>query len=838
MAGVTMQRITKLGSCLAGAVAILSGGPLPATPTPAAASRPGTSALYGKLPLSFEANEGQVDRAVKFLSRGEGYALFLTATEAVLTLAGPRHETAVVRMGPAGGNRHPRMVGLNRLTMESNYFRGNDPQQWHTGVATYAGVRYEGVYAGVDLVFRGNRRQLEYDLVIAPGADPRRIRLAFRGADPITIGPRGELILHTPAGDVIQQPPAVYQEAGKEPRQIEGHYVLLAPALSGGRPESAQCEVGFAVGPYDRGRPLIIDPVLAYSTFLGAGGDDRAFAIAVDGLGNAYLTGLTSSLTFPGISGSSIQAANLGGFFDVFVTKVNPAGTAIVYSTFLGGSGAEHGNSIAVDGAGNVYVTGNTTSTTFPGVNGSSIQPAPGGGVDAFLTKINATGTAIVFSTFLGGGGDDSGNGVAVDGAGNVIVMGNTTSTTFPGVNGSSIQPANGGGVDLFVAKINPAGTAIVYSTFLGGSGDEIGRGLAVDAGGNAYLTGQTTSATFPGVSGSSLQPGSGGGFDAFVIKINPGGTAIVYSTFLGGSGTDVGHGIAVDAAGNAYVTGQTSSAAFPGVTVRSLQGNNGGGFDAFVTMIDSEGAGIVYSTFLGGIGDDAGLGIAVDDAGNAYVTGFTTSTNFPGVGAGSLQAENAGSSDAFVTAIGPGGAAFVYSTYLGGSRDDAGFGIALDGTGSAYVAGATNSASFPGVGGGAIQPANAGGLWDAFVTKLANCVGTSTNLCLANDRFAVRAAWNTGDGRTGVGQVVRLTPDTGYIWFFSSANVEAVVKVLDGCALGGHFWVFAGGLTNVKLVLTVTDTQTGAITTYTNPPKTAFQPIQDTSAFACSGSS
>jgi len=711
-----LQHLLRLHLLLATA-AILVGGAGPLAAAPGTATQARLAEAYGKMPLSFEANEGQVDKAVKFLSRGQGYSIFLTPAEAVLSLRGGQHETAVVRLEVAGGKRAPRVVGLDPQATKSNYFLGNDTSRWHTGVSHYARVRYADVYPGIDLVYRGNQRQLEYDFVVAAGADPRRIRLAFQGVNALTIGAQGELILHTAQGDLVQHAPVLYQEAGEERQPIEGRYVLRTGH-----------QVGFAVGRYDRGRPLVIDPVLAYSTFLGGSGDDESRGMTVDAAGNAYVTGLTTSTTFPGVNGSSIQPAHgvNPGFADVFVTKINATGTAIVYSTFLGGSGIEWGIGIAVDGAGNAYVTGFTGSTSFPGVGGASIQPTYGGGdSDVFVTKINAAGTAIVYSTFLGGSAAEWGLGIGVDGAGNAYVTGFTNSTTFPGVDGSSIQPSNAGGgtpADAFVTKINPGGTAIVYSTFLGGGGTDVANAIAVDAAGNAYLTGETFSTDFPGVNGSSIQPANGNFGDAFVTKINPAGTAIIYSTYLGGSFNDVGRGIAIDGAGSAYVTGGTDSASFPGVNGGSIQPANGGGnssADAFVTKINPAGTAIVYSTFLGGSASDLGLGIAVDGAGSAFVTGGTESTTFPGVNGNSIQPANGGGQDVFVTKINPTGTAIVYSTFLGGSGFEAALGVALDAAGSAYVAGYTGSATFPGVDGSSLQPANGGGSDDAFVTKI-----------------------------------------------------------------------------------------------------------------------
>jgi hypothetical protein len=697
-----MQRIVHPASWVF-AVVILLGGTVPVAAAPDAATQARVAELYGRLPLTFEANQGQVDGAVRFLCRGQGYTVFLTPTEAVWSLRGAQRDTAVVRMQLVGGNDDPRVVGVDPQSMTSNYLLGNDPRHWHTGVAHYARVRAAGVYPGVDLIYRGNQRQLEYDFVIAPGADPERIRLAFRGVDAIRLGAQGELILQTANGDLVQHAPVVYQEWGERRQRIAGRYVLAG----------ARREVGFAVGRYDRTRPLIIDPVVSYSTFLGGSSNDNGFGIAVDGAGNAYVTGHTLSPTFPGVSGSSIQPAN-AGIEDVFVTKINPTGTAIVYSTFLGGSAHDFGFGIAVDGAGHAYVTGGTNSTTFTGVTGSSIQPTNASNFffdDAFVTKLNPAGTAIVYSTFLGGSESDIGFGIAADGAGNAYVVGETSSPTFPGVGGGSLQPAFGGGSDVFVTKIDPMGTAIVYSTFLGGTARDGGAAIAVDATGSAYVTGLTSSAIFPGVSGSSIQPARNGVRDAFVTKIDPTGTAIVYSTFLGGSFEDRGAGIAVDGAGNAHVTGVTHTNTGP---------PPGGASDAFATKINPGGTAIVYSLLVGGSGAETGNSIAVDGAGNAYVTGVTSSTTFPGVSGSSIQpAYGGGPSDAFVTKIDPGGA-IVWSTFLGGSGIETGFAVAVDGAGSAYVTGKTSSTTFPGVSSSSLQPAN-GGFEDAFVIKISD---------------------------------------------------------------------------------------------------------------------
>lgn len=669
----------------------------------ARAALPATAAPdYGRLPLSFEANSGQVDPAVRFLSRGRGYTLFLTSSAAVLRLSGPRHEATVVRMQLAGGKKTPHIAGLDPLATKSNYLLGNDPSRWRIGVPHYARVRYEAVYPGIDLIYHGSPR-LEYDFLLAPGADPQQIRLDFSGVDAVTIGARGELVLRTAQGDFVQPPPVVYQEAGRERQQVEGRYVVQGARVS------------FAIGRYDRRRPLMIDPVLVYSSFLGGGKEDSGCGIAVDGAGNAYISTRTDSLTFPGVNAGSIQPANANGN-DVVVTKINSRGTAIIYSTFLGGNSDDDVAGIAVDQEGNAYMTGWTFSTTFSGVNAGSIQPShngPVGFVDGFVIKINASGTAIAYATFLGGFFGDRGEAIAVDNTGNAIVTGETNSGDFPG------QSHPSGTLDVFVTKINPAGTAIVYSAFLGGSDWDEGHGIAVDASGSVYVTGFTFSPNFSGVGAGSIQPThGGGGYEAFVSKINSTGTATVYSTFLGGAGADIGSGIAVDAAGNAYVTGTTSSALFPGVGIGSIQSSLGGDVDAFVTKINPSGSTIVYSTFLGGISDDSGNSIAVDGTGGAFVAGTTWSSVFPGIDDRSIQPVIGGQSDAFVARLNPAGTAIDSATFIGGRGGDSGLGLAIDKRGGAYVTGQTNSDNFPGVTAGSIQPARSGGN-DGFVVKV-----------------------------------------------------------------------------------------------------------------------
>jgi hypothetical protein len=678
---------------------------------------------YGKLPLSFEANQGQSDPQVKYLSRGTGYSLFLTSNEAVLALqlsapspAGSGQAKnvhrppvshrpsvgAVLRMKLLNTNPKTEVSGQDELPGKSNYFIGNDPKKWHTNVRQFAKVRYENVYPGVDLVYYGNQQELEYDFVLQPGASPQAIRLGIAGAKRLHLE-HGDLVLTSAGGDVHLRSPHIYQEANGVRHEVRGRYLI-----------KSKNEVGFEVATYDRRRALVIDPVLAYSTYLGGSSRDGAYAIAVDSEGNAYVTGVTNSTDFPTTPGA-LQKTCCGAF----VTKINPGGVGLVYSTYLGGTNIGYG--IAIDTAGNAYVTGSTRSTDFPTVN--AIQPTFGGVEDGFLTKINAAGSALVYSTYLGGSDFDWSQGVAVDTAGNAYVTGITASPDFPTAN--AIQPNHGAEKywNAFVTKINASGNAFVYSTYLSGSSSDWGEGIAADTAGNAYVTGSASSTDFP-TTANALQRTKHGGGDAFVTKFNANGSAFVYSTYLGGSWADFGVSIAVDSAGNAYVTGPTSSTDFP--TANAIQPAFGGVWDAFVTKINASGTALVYSTYLGGsdsdmyVSDGGKGGIAIDTAGNAYVTGTTRSTDFPTVNA--IQPAKRGLEDVFVTMVNSDGSALVYSTYLGGYSHDYAGGIAASGAGSAYLAGDTYSKNFPTTLGAYQQSKHVGthNYYDAFVTRIA----------------------------------------------------------------------------------------------------------------------
>ena len=698
------------------------------------------AATSDALALNFELNQGQTHKRVKFLARSEGYVLFLTPTEAVMALDNPvahrrgkddsdfdsskekaKPPRSIVRMKLRGANPKPEIEGLDQLATRSNYFTGSDPTAWRTDVPNYARVRYAEVYPGIDLVYYGSQRRLEYDFIVAPGSDPGIIEIGFGGIQDFEISRTGELLLHTPVGDMRQSKPVAYQELNGVREEVAVNYIPLGTG-----------RIGFQLGDYDPSRQLVIDPVLVYSTYLGGSGFDQGYAIAVDSLGNAYVTGQTAAIDFPTTAGAF--QTNYGGG-DAFVAKLNPSGSALVYSTYISGAS---GNGIAVDSAGNAYITGDAGPLSFPTTAGA-FQTAPVGS-DTFITKLNPSGSALVYSARFGGNLDDFGRGIALDGAGNAYITGWTvcrsTICTFPTVN--AFQPNfAGGNNDAFVTKIDSTGTSLIFSTYLGGGKiingtEDWGEAIAVDSFGSAYVTGYTYSPDFPVTAGAFDTTRAG--LDAFVTKFTPDGASLVYSTFLGGAGREQGQGIAVDANGNAYVTGITESfdspftSAYEGFPVTAGAFQTKGSYDAFVTKLNSKGSALIYSTYLGGTaGVDRGWAIALDAANNAYVTGDTASTNFPIANA--IQAGfGGGATDVFVTKLNASGSALVYSTFLGGNLTDEGRGIASNGSGDVFVTGDTSSANFPTS--NPLQVSNGGGIEnhdDAFVVRIGDTTPTPT---------------------------------------------------------------------------------------------------------------
>jgi hypothetical protein len=704
---------------------------------------------YNKSPLCFEANKGQINKEIKFLSRGLGHSFFLKQNETILRLnkiSSNHIQQHLVKMRFLGANLNPKIEGLDKLPTKVNYIIGNNPNKWLKGIRTYKKIKYNNIYPGIDLVYYGNQKQLEYDFVVSPGANPKNIKISFSGIEKINKDEHGELVLHTTYGDIIQRAPIIYQVVNGVNKKIEGGYEFSKDGKS----------IGFNVLAYDQTKPLIIDPVLVYSTFLGGINNDFGWAVDVDSKGNAYVAGSTLSVSdFPTTSG--VVQPNFGGGAagsNIFVTKFNPQGTP-VYSTYLGGSGLTFGFDIKVDKEGNVYVGGTAYSqTSFP-TTMDAFQPTFGGGsADAVIAKLNPAGSSLVFSTFLGGASFDGGTdqfgqdgelndgnlifdsfwhlGIDIDAEKNVYVTGTTFSLNFPTTMGAfQVAKAGSGPTDAFVTKLNPSGSALIYSTFLGGGSAETGNDIAVDASGNAYLAGSTGSTDFPTTQGSFLptlnSPGNG-----YVAKLNPSGSALVYSSYLGGSSDDSAFSIDIDDKGNAYVTGETAAAINPPffpVTEGVFQMTYAGGvLDTYVTKVNPDGSMLVYSTFLGGTQAEHGNAIAVDKNGNAYVIGHTNSNDYPVKD--QIQTEpNDGNFDVFVTKLNPSGSALDYSTYLGGSQFEDGLGIAVDSTGAAYIAGYTevpvNPPFFPTTS-GAFQGMVAGNA-DAFVAKISGSLSAET---------------------------------------------------------------------------------------------------------------
>jgi len=696
--------------------------------TEAAVSEPGAAPqmseqealdAYGKLPLSFIPNAGQTDKAVRYYAQGAGYSFFFTKEGAMLSVAeGKGRGGHALALDFLGSDPDATLTASDQLAGKVNYLIGDDPAKWRRGLSTHGELLYGGLWPGIDMTVRGEGGKLKYEFHLKPGESIDEVRLGYRGAEALKVGDGGELLVRTSLGTLKDAAPVSYQRIGGKRVPVKSRYVLKG---DGG--------YGFAVGAYDPRYPLVIDPGLDYSTFLGGAGLDGgqgSQGIAVRD-GKAYVTGFTSSTDYPTTPGAFDRIFNGGG--DAFVTKLNASGSALAYSTFLGGAGSDASSDIAVDGMGRTYVTGQTSSLDYPTTRGAFDRTFNGGG-DAFVTKLNASGSRLAYSTFLGGGTDfDSGRAIEVDRMGQAYMTGFTFSSDYPTTPGAFDTTFNGNSEDsdAFVTKLNAAGSGLAYSTYLGGTsvfgemtGDD-GWDIAVREG-RAYVAGITNSANYPTTSGAFDRTFNGGvdDVDAFVTKLNATGSALAYSTFLGGASGARGFGIAVDREGRAYVTGNTSSTDYP-TTSGAFDRTFNGSSDAFVTKLNASGSELAYSTFLGGTSSDGGLGIAVDREGKAYVTGFTSSTDYPTT-RGAFDRTFNGEEDAFVTKLNASGSELAYSTFLGGTNFDLGLRIAVR-EGRLYVTGQTRSSDYPTTSGAFDTTFNGGGDahfgGDAFVTKL-----------------------------------------------------------------------------------------------------------------------
>jgi len=789
---------------------------------------------YGNLPLAFEPNTGQFDPQVRFLSHSQGMTVFFTGDEAVMVLhrterPDPRRsrrnevhrkaDTEVVRMKLAGAAAPARTEALEKLPGTSNYFIGNDPAKWRTNIPNYGRIRYKGVYPGVDMVAYGNQRQLEYDLVVAPGADASRIELAWEGAGRMELDSAGDLVLTTRLGDVVQKRPRVYQEIGGRPVEIAAHYSLRA----GGR-------VQFALARYDRGLPLVIDPVtVVYGTYLGS--SEQGTAIAVDATGAAYVTGYTYDALFPLKTPfqSTNKDANCSGA-TTFVTKLAPAGNALVYSSYLGGSCEDDPNGIAVDGNGAAYIVGTAGSLDFPRVNpyqSSCPNNIPGGQYGGvFVTKIQPAGYPLAYSTYLCGGYSDHGGGIAVDINGSAYVTGDTSSNNWP-VKGPHQLMLNGD-TDAFVTKLSVDGGSLVYSTYLGGSGNDCGTSIALDSTGAAYIGGWTDSSDYPVANAlQSKEAVPEGWYTGFVTKLSPDGTSLGYSTYLGGSGEEKVLGIAVDAGNAAFVTGYTYSTDFPTRYPAQSTNNNPDAGTCFVTKLATAGNALIWSTYLGGspINGTAGdvcYGIAADNAKESWVTGRTDSPDFPVLLP--YQASMPGTNLAFVTKYSSTGT-MAYSTFLGGNGDAEAFGIAIDSAGAAYITGDADSENFPVPNGYQRTTGPSGGPFVAKLqlsgsaTTVVNTTPTGLTFTVDGTTYTTGQSftWTAGTSHTiGVTSPQTVTGGAGTRYAFASwSDSGAASHTITASSAGG---TYTASFTT-QYLLTVAESPAAGGTVTENPP-------------------
>jgi len=826
-----------------------------------------------KLPLYFIENKGQVDARVAFYVQGKNQIIYFTPDGLTLVLRenfrdmaqvaslgasaaaeSSEHELSplsprrlAVKLDFVGADSRVKPQGEEPTPALISYFVGPE-SEWKTGLRTYRRLVYRDLWPGIDLVYSGTVQRLKYMFVVHPGADPNRIKLRYRGADAVSVNERGHLEVQTALGAFQDDKPSAYQEIDGRAVDVRVGYGVQPQADSG------SYQYGFHLGSYDPALPLIIDPtLLVYAGFIGGAGSDRGNAIAVDGAGNAYITGETNSAqtTFPDGNGFGVIPGSdktQNGGVDAFVAKVNADGTGLIYASFIGGSGDDRGRGIALrpgesgcPPACSVYIVGetNSTETTFPKTIGPDLTHNVG--VDAFVVKLNATGTALVYAGYVGGSGDDLGKGIAVDSAGNAYITGetNSTQTTFPDGNGFGPIPGFdqtlNGGVDAFVARVKADGSGLEYAGYVGGLENDRGNGIALKPGEtgcppdcSVYIVGETSSdrTTFLDANGFGAVPGfdqtQNGGVDAFVVKVKADASGFDYATYVGGSLDDRGLGIAVDSAGNAYITGETNSGqtSFPDGngfgTVPGFDQTQNGGVDAFVAKVKADASGLDYATYVGGSLDDRGLGIAVDSAGNAYITGETNSTEatFPdgnGFGAvpGPDRTQNGGV-DAFVAAFNAAGTGFLYATYLGGSGEDRGKGIALDGNADAYVVGETSSTetTFP----DRIGPdlTQNGGV-DAFIAKICSALCSDLRVTKSDSPDPVRVGDDltytitvTNNGPSdATGVIVTDTLPASVVFVSATPSAGSCVGTTTVvCDLGG---LINGASATVTIVTTTT---------------------------------
>jgi len=746
-------------------------------PAPSASPASATAGMAFPAPQGvwFEQNLGQFAEPALFKVRAADQEGFLTPHGVVSILSGADGSQGVaIEMLFVDADPQVMAVPAGRLPGVSNYLRGDDPTKWVTSVPHYAQVTLLDVYPGIDVTFHGDGEgRLKYDIIVRPGADARRIQIAFDGIDASRLDEDGNLLLETAVGTLRHDAPWTFQPLDEAADALDAAAHVTVDSAYVLEQDGT---VRFRVGDYDRSLPLVIDP-LVYSTFIGANGWEQAHAVAVDAARNTYVAGITEDTDFPTTTGAYDRTHN--GDFDVFVTKMNAAGTALIFSTYIGGTAEDQVDDMALDAAGNVFLAGVTYSSNYPTTIGA-VDRTYGGVSDAFVTALGPTGGSLVFSTFLGGSNYDLATGVAIDAGGNVYAVGFTQSLNFP-VTAGVHQTTRSGILDSFVTKLTPSGNAYSYSTYLGGSDRDFLSDVAVDASGNAIVTGETFSTDYATTAGAYRTTFAGGDSDAIVSKLNPTGAALVFSTFLGGSGEDRSNALALDTTGNVHLGGWTESTNFP-VTSGVFQPTNAGGcsgstLDGFVTKLNSFGSALQYSSYLGGDCGDRIADVAVDGAGNAYLTGHTASGDFPTT-PGAFQTTRPGTAgwEVFVTKVNPSASALSYSTFIGSTGEEEGFGIAVDGAANAYVVGKSSSSGsgFP-VTPGAYDTIH-GFSWDAFSLKLAFTVpGVPQGFSAACAQRGVALSWSPPN-ESAVAE---------YRVYYGTTNPPTTVEVLPATATG-----------------------------------------------------
>lgn len=797
-------------------------------------------AVLGQLPLSFEPNVGQAGSSIEYVARSSGGTLLFAPSAIGLVLSNGNVSKASV-VDDATSSQMVSMqfvdasgaVGIEageQMAGKINYMVGNDASKWKTDVATYGDIAYAGLYPGVDLEYTGSDGLLKGTYSVAAGVDPGVVRWQYLNAQKVSVDAAGNLQIVVSGGadaealTLTEHAPVAWQDVDGQRVSVAVSYVVAEDG-----------SIEFAVGAYDAKQPLIIDPTITYSTYLGGNSRDYGGGIGVDSAGNIVVAGSTESTNFPTMNPLQATCASCAnGLADVIVSKFNPAGSALIYSTYLGGDGNDGTVDMQVDPDGNAYVTGQTDSTNFPTAN--AYRATPMGLYDVFLFKLNAAGNALVYSTYLGGTGPDFVYSLEIlsgPSGYDAYVSGTTISTDFPLLNAYQ-GVFGGGGSDLFITRFYSSGSQLVYSTYLGGNQSEESEGLDVDALGNAYIAGYTISPNYPTV--NAFQSTYGGNGDAFLSKLGPTGNVLVYSTYLGGVNQDVASDVAVDALGEAVVTGDVETGGFP------LQGAvqpvyGGGDEDAFVTKFNAAGNGLVYSTYLGGGagpglygGRDRGSIVAVNTAGEAFVSGYTYSNNFPlanafqGTYGGTCDAVAGG--DVFLTKINTGGTALSYSSYLGGSCDESPFGIVAQDNGDIYLTGMTTSTNFPRV--NAYQQ-NKGALSDLFITKIQDAAGptpTATVTGVVPSATATRTATAVVPTSTATSTGTAIVPT-------STATRTGTAVVPTATATATSTGVVPTSTATVTATRTSTGTPIGATSTPTSTA-TAVAPTATASATAC----